>query len=236
MKKTIAVCATTCILALGARAVPLITDDGSNWAAQDVVGGAPHTANIAQSGDVGPGAGPGITFDGAETAGVPYEDNIYTTTGVADYYAGNYAGLVDYVTFTFYDGGAYQPDELSLYFQANGNTWYYDLSTPTAGGTTPYTVFTTSGAGWYSTDGGTDFMADIATVSQVGIRIVYDTTLGMGQQDYGIGGYTLNGTPPPVPEPETVWLMMAVALSMAFTFRSRMGEVMKKLKAAVVRA
>lgn len=225
------------MLALGAQAVPLITDDGSNWVAEDVLPpGTPHTTNITQTINVGGSGLPGITF-ASITNPVPYEDNVYTTTGVADYNYGNYAGIVDSVTFTFYSAGAYAPDELSLYFEAGGHTYYYDLSAPAQNGTTPYTVSTTSGAGWYSDNGGSSavFLGDITSVTAVGIRLVYDTAVS-GQQDYGIGGYTLNQEPRPVPEPETVWLMMAVALSMAFTFRSRMGDVIKKLKGAVVRA
>lgn len=242
MKRTIVCLAVSCLAATLVKATPVVVDNGAEWNATDYAGGPTTETTIDnQSANVYGSGYAGVEFSGAPTGGQPYDDHIYDNGNLAGYNGGNFnagpGGNITDLSFMFYDGSAaYAPDSLTVYFQAGGYTWYYDL-TPTTTADTGWYEYSASlySAGWYSTDGGTDFLSDISTVTQVGIRIVYDTDNGVDTQAYGIGNYTLNHTVA-VPEPETVWLMMAVALSMAFTFRGRLNDFVGQLKRVVNKA
>jgi len=144
-----------------------------------------------------------------------------------------YAG----VSFDFYSSQPSDSAQVSLYFQAtSGNVWYYDVGLAANGWDSYSATFTYSFAGWFGiTDDGfvtyeaigdfsAIFDADLATVSRLGISIVYDNA--NGAQVYGIDDFGLT-----VPEPETYVVLGMALLTMAFVFRKRITVSLAEARA-----
>jgi hypothetical protein len=226
MTMTIMVCALAAATSVSTLAATIIEDQGDDWDALrfDEAGG--HTTITGQSATEWGAGNPGVSFNGLATGGQPYQDHVFEDVTLAgDYTAGGLApDGVFAITFDFHDQGNYAPDALAVYLQANGFTWYYNVTptTDTFVGEQSYVAILGGGAGWYSTDGGTVFMDDIANVTRAGIMLVYDTTDGGSQQFYGISNYTLQDEGGfYVPEPSTYMLLSTAVMSLGFSFARR---------------
>lgn len=169
----------------------------------------------------------GLEFSGDDTAGGVYDDLIYETAG--DLTGDNTVGSAFAVQMDFYiDSAAYAPDELSFYFvTGDGYTWYYDLVPGSGAGSQTYTAFLFDDTGWYSDDGGTDFLTSISDVNGLtaaGINLLYDQDIGENQQ-YGILGYDfVDNDGFAVPEPGTYMVLSVAFMSLGFSFRRRERE------------
>lgn len=118
------------------------------------------------------------------------------------------------------------PLELGVYFVTDGgNKWLYSLATPGYG---PFDVRIDTYAGWVSQGpfglDGTQFLLDITDIYTIGLY--FQGGAGGGTfyaDDFEIG----------VPEPETVWMILAVLLSLGVTFRSQLAGMAGQVKARV---
>jgi hypothetical protein len=166
------------------------------------------------------------------------------TTGVSpsDNWEGDYAvlgagggGMYPLtIDFDFYSQTV-SPGELALYFQGtSGRMWAFDvlaLYTPAVGWDT--LSVPTSYAGWAPQNGlwnQTQFLADWASVDWLGL---YVQASAGATEYYGMDNLHLVLS---VPEPETVWMILAVVLSLCITFRARLAEIIGQLKAKTQRA
>lgn len=165
----------------------------------------------------GSGGGPATNFTG----------NYSYLQPQAQFYFQTYNAPADYVGFVF--KGGYSGTTYVHYF---GDSSYF-LANQTYG----LSVNMGFSDGYWSdfygfgpfTDSST-FALDLASVQWIGVAVGgYN---GFGDPDqYGLDNFKLV-----VPEPETVWLMLAVALSMAFTFRSRLRDLAGQFKGRMIRA
>lgn len=118
------------------------------------------------------------------------------------------------------------PVTLGVYFvTTGGNKWLYSLATPGYG---PFDVRIDTYAGWVSQGpfglDGTQFLSDITDIYTIGLY--FQGGAGGGTfyaDDFEIG----------VPEPETVWMILAVLLSLGVTFRSQLAGMAGQVKARV---
>lgn len=160
------------------------------------------------------------------SAGMGSDGWVYTQD--ADF-LGDYptaAAAVGGANISFQFTGASGADQLSLYFYSSSDngTWYYAL--PVSDGYQSVYI-DSSGTGWTTFDG-TSFAVAFADVDLIGIYVANADLLS---HNYTLDDFQLN----PVPEPETVWMMIAVAISLGITFRGRIMEVAGHLKARVAR-
>jgi hypothetical protein len=146
-------------------------------------------------------------------------------------WAGSYnLGDITYVRFVLTTpDSSVAPQSLNLYFRAaSGNEWAYTLFTPGFG---PFTATIGSySVGWVAQNFdplGNDqslFETDILSIANIG---VYVSGTGAG------GTYYLDDFEIGVPEPETVWMILAVLLSLGVTFRSQLAGMAGQVKARV---
>lgn len=159
-------------------------------------------------------------------------------TGYSPNFLGNYTyvtSLGGWMTIKFVTFGN-TPDQLDFYFQGgtvSTNTYTFDLlaqeGAPSQWGTKIYTVTWGSTAGWNLYGGTLDpdqFALDMASISAIGLNI--QGSAGLGQEIYGLDymGFV-------VPEPESIWLVLAVALSLAITFRARLADAFAQVRERV---
>lgn len=137
-------------------------------------------------------------------------------------HTGNYTDLK--ATFDFYVAPVSSPAvALNLYFVSGATTWYYDF-TLSANQWTPLTI-SFAGAGWY---GGSDFLTDLQTVSEIGIEVHHFNANG-SSYTYGLDNWAIQNLANPenpatqAPEPETCLLVAVVLMSLGFTFRDYLG-------------
>lgn len=168
---------------------------------------------------------PQLTF--TISAGMSSDGWVYTTD--ADF-LGNYitaASAVGGAQISFNFTGASGADQLSLYFtSSSGGTWYYAL--PVSDGYHSVSI-DSSGNGWSTFDVGANFFAAFSDVDLIGIYVVNGDLL---QHTYTLDNFELA----PVPEPETIWMMIAVAISLGITFRGRILDAVGSLKARVAKS
>jgi hypothetical protein len=151
-------------------------------------------------------------------------------------FTGNFRTLADYdnsalsVKFDFITTGQ-TPNELGLYLQAgSGRQWAYDVlskGTPAASGTTVYDIGIGSFSGWTPQNGAwtqADYYSDLSSVTWLGI---YIRASGIGTEMYGLDNMYVTLV---VPEPETVWMILAIVLSLGITFRGRLAEMVGQMK------
>jgi hypothetical protein len=180
-----------------------------------------------------------ITFNAQEDNPIAFEGIVHTTgASPSDNFTGDYsqpanALSISSVEFGFTSVGA-QPAALALYFvSVSGNEWAYNL-TPA---NTTYTVGMRSMGSWQGQNGIFDnatFLTDISALGGISWIGLYLRQSGAGPSEYQLDDFHLNGTP--VPEPETIWLMLAVLVSLAITFRGRLLDVMSQMKMRLCKA
>lgn len=229
--KMLAVSCMVCLSALMASAVPVLYTPG-NWddSLADTafaVSGVPYST----PGNSATMANPNDTTlrlvlpTGAAPAGRAY------ATG--DNFTGDFSGLLgfgtEYLTVQFKMNSLDTPPTpsygMALYFMGGGNVWNLNLTSPLTTGIQSFSVaFSSLGAGWYS-DTGTDFLADLGSVSQFGFE-VGGSTYGSNQRFDFTDVQFVYG----VPEPETVWMILVVMASLMITFRTRIAEMALQAK------
>lgn len=160
------------------------------------------------------------------------------TVSTADgLFTGTYApvGQYGYIGFVF-NSETVAPDQLSLYFETpynGGQTWYYSgLSTGDGDKMAPIGTWS---SGWSTfdplvVDFATDFYQAILDVDRIGI---YVANASPGTYNYHMDDFEIGMA---VPEPETVWMILAVALSLGVTFRGRLAELAGQMKGRFVKA
>lgn len=161
--------------------------------------------------------------------------------GAGDPFSGNFAALnLDgkslNVKFTFITTGtSATPSDLNLYFTANGREWTYNVltlsGTPAPTGSTIYNIVIGSVAGWFgAAENYSDalFYTDLQNIDHLGLYVS-----SVSPQTYGLDNMGLTFI---VPEPETVWMILAIVLSLAITFRSRLVDTVGQLKARYIKA
>lgn len=129
------------------------------------------------------------------------------------------------INFTF--TGSSNADQLSLYFYSSTDnaTWYYPLSLSDGG----HSVLIGNSSGWVSFDPSPDYSLAITDVDRIG---VYVANSALGPYSYALDNFELTFV---VPEPETVWMILAVVLSLGITFRGRILELAGSLKARLAK-
>lgn len=218
-------CLVVALAAASAVAAPIIVDVPDDASGTWLVGPVPPQGTTYGSvGEVGTQANVSVPSS-AFSGGGPYEDLFFYNSGNLTGYDPNALPPVGRgIVLDFYTGGAYVPYTVSVYFQANGAYWYYDLPAANPSGWTSYwQIF--DDAGWYSTTpsvqmGSAAFLADLATgVDQVGVRILYDDSIG-GNQTFSINnmGYAYDEA---IPEPGTYMLLSTAVMSLGYTFARR---------------
>jgi hypothetical protein len=155
-------------------------------------------------------------------------------------FTGSYAGLPPgtEIQFDFTTFGANGPSGLSLYFQTTGGQeWYYSFegTLPVGPGTMSYSaIINQYSTGWFNevlplNQQAAAFGSAIGDISQIGIYVT-GVTLN-GTDIYGLDNFSIV-----VPEPETVWMILAVALSLGMTFRGRLSDLAGQMKSRFVKA
>jgi hypothetical protein len=199
--------------------------------------GSGDIASVNNAGGVGGALS--ITFNAQEDNPIAFEGIVHTTVAApANNFNGDYsqpgdAISISSVEFSFTSIGA-APAALALYFvSGSGHEWAYNL-TP---GNTPYTVGMTQMGSWQGQNGVFDnatFLSDISALGGISWIGLYLRQSGAGPSEYRLDDFHLNGVP--VPEPETVWLLLAVLVSLAITFRGRLLDVMSQMKMRLCKA
>lgn len=223
------------VLSLGAglvaNATSIIMSEGwasdeAGWASSDQILGAPSgipTLNW-NAGHVE------FVLDVGTPAGF-----IRTSTGASSAFTGNLTTYTDQlsVSFDLLTSGA-TPSALALYFFSdNGNHWWsYSLAHTAAPLSGTYTYSVPVGiysAGWIGFNGGTagTYLSDLAQVNWIGVYIAKSG--GDPTATFGVDNFTYS-----VPEPETVWMILAVVMSMAITFRGQLAKAFTGIKARIV--
>jgi hypothetical protein len=77
---------------------------------------------------------------------------------------------------------------------------------------------------------GANWITDFSSVTAIGLYVLGNVSAGAL---YGLDNFA---TEYYVPEPETLWMIMAVVLSLCVTFRGRIAELLAQLKAKALRA
>jgi hypothetical protein len=135
-------------------------------------------------------------------------------------HTGNYSNHL--VSFSFLVSPVSDPSvALNFYFVANGNLWLNDFTVPSNVWTT--VSFDFSGVGWSSMTG-TDFLADVSNVTEIGVELNHFNANGSGFT-YGLDNWT---TSVPVPEPESVALALVAVISLVLTFRQPLLAVVRR--------
>ena len=164
---------------------------------------------------------------------------IYATNGVqGGAYVGDYYDVGADLSVTFQYRGTDQPDSLSLYFfdTTTQQAWIYNLGSPAASGSFATYQVAVNTVTWTllsdpSNLGVSYFSTAFSSVDQFGFYIVENGVNAGSPQIYDLTGLVLA-----VPEPETIWLMMAVLLSLVITFRGRLGEMAGQMKRRLIKA
>jgi len=173
-----------------------------------------------------------LRVDPFNPGGVPFDVEVSSTDANI---TGNWAALgVQSVRLDFYaslPGGSMQ-----LYFvnTGTGNTWFYDFAiNEVTTGWRSYganLVWQNTARGWYTEGGAGEaaFLADIASVDEVGVLITYDDD--NVNQIYGLDNFTLDDDPMAIPEPGTYVMLGSALMSLGITFRRRLKEMLDALK------
>lgn len=150
--------------------------------------------------------------------------NDYTGLGIGS----GVALTFEFITF----GDA--PTELAFYFQSGVRTYTYDLiaaqGAPSLTGSRFYSVPIMAYSGWNLWGGGgteAQYLLDLKTVSAIGFGV---QATGNGIEVYGIDNLGFA-----VPEPESVWMILAVILSLMITFRSRLSGLLGQIRVRIQR-
>jgi hypothetical protein len=196
----------------------------------DQFSGAPYTPWSVLYSDGGGISETGGRLEITTESGIPTTLIIQTTDGA---WGGDYS-------YTGIGGGPWQttiefnfttpnnseaPVALGVYFVSGVNTWMYSYVTPGYG---KFDASIATYAGWVSQSnpllGESDFLVDITSIDTIGLY-VQGTSAGNTYylDDFGIA----------VPEPETVWMILAVLLSLGVTFRSQLAGMAGQVKARV---
>lgn len=142
------------------------------------------------------------------------------------------------VSFQFITGDT-TPSALYLAYGSSvgGGTpriWRYDLSASLqANYTNQFSDILLSSyyGSWSAFQGSntpTQYGLDIVDVDWIGIYVAQG---GIDPETYWLNDWQYGDTPPgAVPEPETVWMILAVVLSLGITFRSRLVDTMSQMK------
>jgi hypothetical protein len=164
----------------------------------------------------------GFTGAGFLRTSVAPSDNITTNLN-----------LYQFVTFELETTGT-APDALALYF-GSGNGHYYTYVWNV--NSIPATGVSTFSAGlgatsWNPFNGGSEanFLSDLDNATWLGIYVMNPGT-AVGEVIYKFDNLTLA-----VPEPETVWMILAVVLSLGMTFRHRFAGLIGQLKIRIAKA
>lgn len=222
-KKTIlfAVC---CILVLAgcAFAVPTIGVDTftgnppTDWSSEGQVTSLnnPQIPNLTFTIDSGIGDQAGL-------------GHVYTTDPD---FIGNYTLYVGpSATIKFDFIGADQAQQISLYFHSPtlNQTWYFAESLTDGSHTIGLGTYS---LGWFSfqSDLEADFYTSIESIDRIGLFV---QNAELGSYEYSMDNFEIG-----VPEPETVWMIIAVALSLGMTFRGRLAELAGQVKGRFVKA
>jgi len=211
------------------------TAGDQGWDVQSIVGA---NVSVANSGTADPYLR--ITFD-AQGEGNPGSAEIFADSGASSgNFVGGYYGDVLAARFRFYADETLPSSaagSLALYFYnaTSGRTWQYNLSNPAAVQTwTWYEVsFSSVGASaWHTAAPGyteAEFISDLGAVNWIGLYISrFGTTAA---EHYGLDDFELT-----IPEPGTIWVLLAAMVPMAVTFRGRLAEVLRKVRARFLRA
>jgi hypothetical protein len=147
-------------------------------------------------------------------------------------FTGNYTNAnADRVLFTLNTAVDPSQYDLALYFKSGveGNTWINHV----ASGLVNYSVSLLTLDNW----AGFDFLGwnqdllrtDLSDVTEIGL---YLSQAGDGTPSiYQLDKFELSTMP--VPEPESMWMILAVALSLMITFRVRLTEMVSRVKARI---
>lgn len=165
-------------------------------------------------------------------------DDIVVRSGNGDpAYSGDYAslGIGLGVEFDFV-AGAQTPLSTMVYLQSTYNggasrIYAYDVTSRVLANTTnPIKINIGSGGGWVNIQGSGTFSQDLLSVDWIGIYVAS----GFGAATYNLDNWQFAEVP--VPEPETVWMILAVMLSLGITFRGRLIDFLGQLKVKLQKA
>ncbi len=169
---------------------------------------------------------PNLNFTIDTVGGFPGDGWVHT---VDSSFTGNYlsdVGPTAIVNFNFI--GSSSADQLSLYFYSSDDnaTWYYPLSVSDG----YHSVLIGNSSGWVSFDAAPDYSLAIQDVDRIGIYVLNENT---GPFVYQLDDFEITFA---VPEPETVWMFVAVLVSLGITFRARISELAGQMKARFVKS
>lgn len=230
-------------------AVPIVTEDFSGGAdgfvlddQPDGSGGSPYGSSSAGGGyfDVDSGAANGgnivdYVYDGGGVFGGDYRS---TANGGGTLAANGIQGI----SFNFYNPSATAIPELNVYLvAASGRVWYHALTDVdqtgawgTYGANLSYDSLNAGTGNWFTT-GGDDlatWQSDLANISGIGFRMLYDTT---ANQQYGFDNIIIQDDPYIllVPEPQTYAMLGFALLSLGITFRRKLEDSFASLKSMI---
>ena len=210
-----------------------------SWQIADYVGGggSPY-GSIAQGSNLGQ---PALEITGSSTTNFsPRTDKIFTTDGPLATNT-SFSGLgASSIWLNFYADatpggpGPAAPGALTLYFYSSssgGVTWYYDISSISAGWSMYSANVGTTKGSWYSSGGDTQAEWDnaLADVDEIGLLLTYQQ--GYGDEEYGLDDFYLDdaGSNFLIPEPATFMVLGFTFLSMGVTFRKRYTKLLRDL-------
>lgn len=235
MKKTTSILIVTLVVSvISSYAASIVAPEDGNWFSD-----IDPTVTTDTSVDLG--GLPAVTISGGQAGPGVIDSLIYRDETTSSDITGNWNSMpfpggndaVRSIEFNFYSDGTAYPGNLSIYFGAGGETWFYDVTPPSSSGWNSYYANVRFSDGWYLADGSEDgdesqFLSDLGSVDQAGIRINFAT--GVENQLYGINDYTLNSSM--IPEPHE-WVLIAFSLlALGYLFRRQLQE---KLDAALVK-
>jgi len=179
--------------------------------------GSDGVDTIPLTGGVGNSGYYQLYFDGT---GTPGQQIGYIFNTDANH-IGNYSNLS--VSFNFLVKPVSDPTvAMSFYFRSGTEKWSRDFTIPSNAWTSVSFDFT--GAGWSSLNGGVDFMAAAANVTEIGFYVNHLNANG-STFTYGLDNWT---TSMPVPEPESMALAIVACFSLVLTFRQPILAVVRR--------
>ena len=235
MKKILSITVAVMAMAVSSWGTPVLgwvetwdagLGTGGNWDYAVLGDGAPYS--LANSGQTLQLTMPDTTvpyasmFANATSSGGKFSGDYYSIATALLAASSNLIVQFDLQTINNYNNN---DGAMVLYFLGNGNEYVYagSLTQPSPGVLTAYELAIGSSAVWNNLNNGT-FSADFANVTEFGFKFVgsSDTAAHPIQLDNLtlIQGYM-------VPEPETIWMLLAVVLSLAVTFRTRLSQVIR---------
>ena len=125
------------------------------------------------------------------------------------------------------------PYGLAFYFKsADGDVWYAAKDAVQAKNAQDYSIFIGNESAWVSAIGNTihtglEGWSDFSDIKEIGFEL-------LGGNYGGIQNYEFSNIYLTVPEPETVWMILAVLVSLGITFRKQIGEFAGQMKARFV--